>query len=251
MIHFKPFKFGWAEIITVAALVLLVLLFMGIHYYPPIDAWYTGFTEQWTEIAVRYGYTGAFLSSLVGNLTVVIIFPYTIVVYLVATSGLDPFLLGLVTGTGAVLGELSGYLIGRWGAHKFQKAKPEAFDALKKIVNARPTYVTWLLFVFSVLPLPDDVLFVPLGFLRYSLWRLLWPAWLGKVIAALVITYAGNFAYHFTDHSNVTSPMAIFNQLGALFALTIAMYLMFKLDWQKIMHRLLNGHHHTVEPVDR
>lgn len=246
MIHFKPFRFGRAEWVTISILFGLTLLVVGIATIPFIAEWYNRINTLWTDWAIAYGYFGAFLAALVGNLTVIIIFPYTIVTFFLATTGgLDPFVLGLLTGIGAFLGELSGYIIGRWGSKKFQAAKPEEYDALERIVNHRPVFVQWLLFVFSLLPLPDDVLFIPLGMLRYSLWKLTWPSLLGKIGAGLIITYAGSFVVRFVDAADPTSPQAIISQLGGLFTLTLAMYALFKLDWQKMMHRLLDGHPKT------
>ncbi|MBI3572601.1 MAG: hypothetical protein HY092_00170, partial [Candidatus Kerfeldbacteria bacterium] len=36
------------------------------------------------------------------------------------------------------------------------------------------------------------------------------------------------------------SPVAIFSQLGSLYTLAILLYLMFKVDWTKTMHRWLD-----------
>ncbi len=246
MIHFKPFRFGRAEWVTIAVLGALTLLVVGVSTIPVIADWYNRINSIWTDWAIAYGYLGAFLAALVGNLTIIIIFPYTIVTFFLATTGgLDPFLLGLLTGVGAFLGEMSGYVIGRWGSKKFQQAKPEEYDALERIVNYRPVFVQWLLFVFSLLPLPDDVLFIPLGMLRYSLWKLTWPSLLGKIGAGLIIAYSGSFAVRWFDVSDPTAPGAVLGQLGGLVALTLVMYAIFKLDWQKMMHRLLDGHPKT------
>lgn len=246
MIHFKPFRFGRAEWVTIAVLIALTILVVGISTIPQIADWYERINTTWTNWAIAYGYFGAFLSALIGNLTIIFVFPYTIITFFLATQGLDPILLGVLTGVGAFLGELSGYIIGRWGSKKFQAAKPEAYDALERIVDYRPKFVQWLLFLFSLLPLPDDVLFIPLGMLRYPVWKLTWPSVLGKIGAALVITYAGNFAIKYLDGASATSPQSILGQLGSLFTLTLAMYAMFKMDWTKMMHRLLDGHPSTA-----
>lgn len=246
MIHFKPFRFARAERVTIVIIVALTLLVVGVSTIPLIADWYNRINTLWTDWAIAYGYFGAFLAAMVGNLTIIFIFPYTIVTFFLATTGgLDPFLLGLLTGTGAFLGEMSGYVIGRWGSKKFQQAKPEEYDALERIVNYRPVFVQWLLFVFSLLPLPDDVLFIPLGMLRYSLWKLTWPSLLGKIGAGMIIAYSGSFAVRWFDVTDPTSLGAVLSQLGGLVALTLVMYAIFKLDWQKMMHRLLDGHPQT------
>ena len=242
IIRFKPFRFGRAERITIATLIVLTILVIGVATIPSITSWYDRVNNVWTEWAIRYGYFGSFIAALIGNLTVFIIFPYTVVTFFLATQGLDPFWLGFLTGTGAFIGELSGYVLGRWGSKRFQQAKPEAYDAMVQIVASRPGFVQWLLFLFSLLPLPDDVLFIPLGMLRYPVWKLAWPSWIGKVGAGLAITYAGNLFVHTLDGASATSPGAVFSQLGSLYAVVLAIYAMFRLDWGRMMHQLLDGH---------
>lgn len=246
-IHFKPFRFGRAEWITIGALIGLTALVIVISTVPTLADWYNRMNAAWTDWAVQYGYGGGFLAALVGNLTIIIIFPYTIITFFLATTGnLDPLLLGVLTGLGAFLGELSGYLIGRWGSKKFQTAKPAEYQALQSLIHHRPRFVQWLLFLFSLLPLPDDVLFIPLGMLRYPLWKLTGPSLLGKIGAGLIITYSGSLSIRFFETSSATSPGAIASQLGGLFALTLTMYAIFKIDWTRMMNQLL-----PQPPADR
>jgi membrane protein DedA with SNARE-associated domain len=242
VIHFKPFRFGRAEMVTLLVLCALAALLLGISHFPPVADWYERINRTWTDWAIQYGYFGSFLAALVGNLTIIFVFPYTIVTFFLATSGLNPLWLGIITGTGAYLGELSGYFIGRWGSKKFQAAKPEAYDSLERLVKARPIFVQWLLFIFSLLPLPDDVLFIPLGMLRYSVWKLTWPSLLGKIGANLIIAYTGTTFIRSVADRSITSSSSVLSEMGSLVLLTLAMYALFKLDWTKMTHRLLDSH---------
>lgn len=243
MIHFKPFKFGQAEIWFLGALVGLVLLSVGIMTVPTIADWYTQVTDTWTGIALRYGYLGAFVSAFIGSISFVIVFPYTIIVFFLAVRGLDPFALGILMGLGAALGQMSGYLIGLWGAHFVQSKRPETYDALGRIVNYRPGFVQWLVFFVAVLPLPDDVLLVPLGILRYSWWRILIPVLAGKMISGIVVTYSSRFIGRtFEATTTAASLTAVISQIGTFVAVAAIIYLFFRLDWPRMMHRLLDRH---------
>lgn len=245
MIHFKPLKFGKTEKATLLILLALTLLVFGVYQIPAVADWYTRLNESWTSWAIRFGLLGAFLVALIGNLTIVIVFPYTVAIFFLATSGVNPLLLGFATGTGAVLGELSGYVLGRWGSRKFRQARPETYDALARIARKRPGFVRWLLFLFSALPLPDDVLFIPLGMLRYPVWQLLWPSWIGKCVAGLAVAYFGTSLEPILNGQPPTSPLSLFSQLGSLVAVTLVMYAILKMDWTKMMHRLLDSHSST------
>lgn len=242
MIHFKPYKFGHAEIWFIVALVFLAGLSIGIVTIPSVASWYAKVTDVWTSWALRYGYFGAFFSALIGSVSLVVIFPYTVIVFFLATQGLDPFLLGLLMGLGAATGQMSGYLIGLWGAHYVQEKRPETYDALERIVNYRPAFVGWLIFAFAVTPLPDDVIFIPLGILRYPWWRVAIPTVAGKVISGLIVTYSSRLIGHVLNVSTAASLSSAFGQIVTFVAVAVIVYLFFRLDWQTMMHRLIDRH---------
>ncbi|MEJ2251642.1 MAG: hypothetical protein P8Y97_18545, partial [Candidatus Lokiarchaeota archaeon] len=43
-----------------------------------------------------------------------------------------------------------------------------------------PKRVPLYVFIFALTPLPDDILFLPLGMIRYPPWKAIIPGWLGK-----------------------------------------------------------------------
>jgi len=230
-------RFGRAEAILAGALAILGLGAYFVITQPAFAEWNVRIFEAWTEWAIRFGYFGAFLTALIGNLTVVIIFPYTLLVFFLATTGLDPFWLGLLTGVGAELGELSGFLLGRIGAGAIERRRPREYFALKRIVEHRPAVVPVLLFVFSLTPMPDDVLFIPLGLLRYPTWKLIVPSLLGKIGAGMIIAYTGSAVQSsLTVASAQTSLVYQFGTLGLLAAL---MYAVAKIPWQRVLDRML------------
>ncbi len=240
MIHFKPFRFGRAEVTALAVFTVLLLLGIGVGTVPIIATWYGRLTTAWTKLALHYGYWGAFFSAVVGSVTIIIVFPYTIIIVFLASQGLNPIYLGLLMGLGATIGQMSGYLIGLTGSRYVARQKPTTYEALEEIVTRRPGMIQWLLFVFAVTPLPDDVVFIPLGILRYPWWKIILPTLLGKVISGLFVTSFGYFFRQAIDTTSAAPATAIISQFGTLAAIVLVVYFFIKLDWQKMMHRLLD-----------
>lgn len=240
MIHFKPFSFGKAELGVITLFVALILLAVGISTVPVLATLFARLTESWTSIALRYGYVGAFGAALIGSTSATVFFPYTIIVFFLATQGLSPFLLGLLMGLGAGIGQLMGYLIGRWGSNWFRRQKPESYDAMEKILTYRPWLITWLLIIVGSTPLPDDVIMIPLGMLRYPWWKAWLPSTLGKCVAGWIVTYSSFFISRSLDTSVAAGATAVVSQCITIAALGVIAYIMFRLDWTRIMHRLLD-----------
>lgn len=230
-------RFGKPEIILAAVLLVLSLGALLVITNESLAAWNLRLFNTWTSWAVTYGYLGAFLTALVGNLTVVIIFPYTILIFFLATTGLNPWLLGLVTGLGAELGELSGFFLGRIGAGAVERRRPQEYAALKSLIERRPAFIPVLLFVFSLTPMPDDVLFIPLGMLRYPTWKLIVPSLLGKICAGLIIALSGRTLE--TALETAAIRQAWLYQFGALALLAILMYAIAKVPWNSMLRRLI------------
>jgi membrane protein YqaA with SNARE-associated domain len=239
-IHFKPFRFGKAEMGILLLLVALFVLGVGIMTVPFLATLYGRLTTVWTDMAIRWGYAGAFVAALIGSTSATVFFPYTIIVFFLATQGLNPFWLGLLMGLGAGIGQMVGYIIGTMGTTWFQKKKPETYDALERILAYRPRVIVVLLIIFGTSPLPDDMLLIPLGMLRYPWWKVWLPTTLGKIGAGMLVTYSSFFVSRSLDLGTAAGATGIVSQLGTIAALGAIGYIMFKLDWQKIMHRLLD-----------
>ncbi len=151
------------------------------------------------EISIMLGYPGAFLMSFFGNATVLIPFPYVGLPYILgglvdeATDRFmfDPFIIGLVSGIGATLGEMTGYLIGRLGG---EIADTHSTSTFRRVINSHPRLTPLALFILAATPIPDDILVVPLGVARYPFWHVFIPQLLGKTLFLTAVALAGRLS---------------------------------------------------------
>lgn len=229
-------RFGHAERFLAIATALLIALAVIILFRQDWIARLNQTFSGWQALAVQHGYWGVFVAMLVGNVTIVILLPTTVVPFLVAASGLDPIAIAIISGLGAELGECSGYILGRWGSRYVQRKEPEAYRMVESIAAKRPRSIPVLLYIFSVLPLPDDVLFIPLGLIRYPFWKLFWPSLLGKITAGFFIAYGGVLTKGFLENSTITLGSVLW-QVAALEGLVVVMYIFLRLPWTAVLRR--------------
>ena len=143
-----------------------------------------------------WGYLGAFLTQLLNSLTV--IFPATgHVVVMVLAVDLNPWLLGLVGGVGAGLGELSGYLVGMSGRHMAERGVPW----LSRMLGWARERGGVAIFAFGVLPLPFDIVGIWAGSSRYPLGRFLVYASAGKIVKVTALAWAGRHGITWLEHA--------------------------------------------------
>ncbi len=137
----------------------------------------------------EYGYLGAFLISLVANATIIMPMPGQVLLFALGAS-FNPLLVGLASGFGGALGEITGYAAGFSGRGVLQNSQT--------YLNAVGWLEKWgmaVIFLFTVTPLPVDVVGIAAGALRYPLWKFLLVCFLGKAILYTGMAYIGAWGW--------------------------------------------------------
>ncbi|MDH5687086.1 MAG: VTT domain-containing protein [Candidatus Bathyarchaeota archaeon] len=180
------------------------------------------------QFAYQYSYLGVFLVSLIGALSVVFPIPYTIIIYLLGRS-LDPYIIAIAGGLGSALGELSGYILGYYGRAVVSEERKRKMDFMLRIFNR---YGAAAIFVFALTPLPDDLLFIPLGIMRYKFVKAFIPTILGKTLMCFTLAMGGRLS--------VTIIEGFLGEGGWVEAIITTVFLILviviilKVDWEEV-----------------
>ncbi|MHA1907877.1 MAG: VTT domain-containing protein [Candidatus Thorarchaeota archaeon] len=195
------------------------------------------------SLSVLIGYPGAFIVSLIGNVTVLFPFPYIAVIFLLGGAKVgpagpfffDPWLLGIVGGIGATIGEMTGYLLGRGGS-KFVKS--DQSSGFLRFVQKYPRTTPIVLWFLAVTPFPDDVLVIPLGIANYPWRNVLIPQFIGKTMFLIAIAWAGNLGLSWLESiliGDPTNPITKSIEVVALLLLIVGIYVVLKMNWSKLI----------------
>ncbi|UCH57781.1 MAG: VTT domain-containing protein [Candidatus Bathyarchaeota archaeon] len=181
------------------------------------------------NLVQNYGYAGAFLISIFGNFTIFFPVPFTITIYAFGAT-LNPFLLGLVCGVGSTIGEFSAYLVGRGGRKVIEGRYEKRFESAKLLIQR---YGMAIIFIFALLPLPDDLILIPLGVLRYDLKKAMTAAFLGKFAMCTIVAYAGLFSY--TIVRDLFESGGMIGGIASVILLVVILVAMMRIDWTKFI----------------
>ena len=199
---------------------------------------------KWMEsLALQYGYFGIFLISLIGALSIIFPIPYTVIIF--TLGGLrvgeawvfEPLWIAVAAGIGSAFGEFSGYLLGFGGRKVISEKYKKKMDFLVKVFNK---YGSITIFLFALTPLPDDLLFIPMGVMRYSIIKAFIPALIGKFFMNLIVAYSGRFSIQIIrDIFGVESDWisALIGMVIAIALLIIVFVIMFKVNWEKYFEK--------------
>jgi len=170
--------------------------------------------------------------SLIGASSIIIPIPYTIIIFLIAKQ-YDPTLLAIAGGTGAALGEFTGYILGFYGQKILSEERRRKMKFMVKLFGR---YGPLAIFIFALTPLPDDLLFIPLGILRYKPIKVFIPAILGKILMIYLLAYFGRIGADIIllifGEGNMWIGMTITTVL-----LAIILIMLFRIDWEKIFEK--------------
>ena len=184
-----------------------------------------------TQFANQFGYLGVFIISFIGSVSVVFPIPYTIVIYVLGAV-LDPFFVAVSGGLGSALGEFSGYALGYYGRTVVSEERRRKMDYMVKVFDR---YGPAAIFFFALTPLPDDLLFIPLGVMRYPFWKAFIPALLGKTLMTFILAYSGQQSIAIIETLFAGSGLLGTVITSALLILIIVA--MIKIDWEKLFEK--------------
>jgi membrane protein YqaA with SNARE-associated domain len=143
------------------------------------------FRKQLAGLAA-YGYPGLFLVNLFASATLFLPVPGLALAF-AAGSSFVPILVGLASGSGSALGELTGYLAGYSGQGVIENQA-----RYLQIQRWMARYGLWIIFVLSLVPNPlFDMAGICAGAMRIPVWKFLLACWAGKVIKCTAVAYAG------------------------------------------------------------
>jgi len=135
-----------------------------------------------------YGYPGIFLFSILANATILI--PVPGVIFTSAMGAVfNPLWVSMAAGTGAAIGELSGYLAGFSGQAVVEDSK--RYD---RLVGWMEEYGELTTLVLAFIPNPlFDLAGLIAGLLKMPVWKFLLYCTIGKILKMMMFAYAGDW----------------------------------------------------------
>lgn len=187
------------------------------------------------QVASQFGYLGVFIISLIGTMAIIVPIPYTLVILGLGAAGWDPILLTIAGGTGSAIGEIAGYLLGYYGRRIISAERQRKMDYLLRIFGK---YSPIAIFIFALTPLPDDLLFIPLGILHYDLIKAFIPALIGKTLMSYILASFGK-AYGDILTILFGDEGSLLVTIGTVMLLILAIYILYRVDWEKIFEKYI------------
>jgi membrane protein YqaA with SNARE-associated domain len=197
------------------------------------DLWYW-FTDP--AIVNTYGYLGLFGVSFVGSLILFVPMPYFILIILAsANPHFDPTMIGIISAIGATAAKVIIFQASYTGSKLMSRSTEERLKPFMRLVSK---YGGIAAFLAALTPLPDDLIYIPLGLARYGLMKFIFFTLLGKIIFTTAIAWGARLSMDYITFfiDGVSDPRGSILLTTIFVALAIiTVYMIIKLDWAKIL----------------
>lgn len=187
------------------------------------------------------GYIGILVISFIGSIIVFIPVPYfPILISSALNKDFDPHMIALSSALGAVLAKIIIFIASYYGRNILSNKTKTNMQPLQKLLSK---YGAIGAFLAALTPIPDDLIYIPLGLAKYSAKKFAIATFLGKFIFGEVIVWGTVFlgrpimeeVLSVSDASNQLSTIVVAVLTVAL--LILVLFFTFKVDWGKIIGR--------------
>ncbi len=185
------------------------------------------------------GYMGIFIISFLGSILIFIPVPYfPILITSALNKELDPNIIALSATMGAVLAKSSIFIASYYGRNLLSSKTKSKIMPLQ---NFLVKYGGLAAFIAALLPIPDDLVYIPLGIAKYSIKKFVIFTFAGKMIYGLLIVWGAVILgrpimeklLSFSDSNNQLTIILIAALIVGL--LILILFFTFKVDWTKII----------------
>jgi membrane protein DedA with SNARE-associated domain len=184
-----------------------------------------------------FGYLGILLISFIGSIIIFIPVPYfPVLVTATLNRNFDPHVIALASAVGAVAAKMIIFYGSYYGRNMLSRKTKKRILPLQRLLSK---YGWAGAFVASVTPVPDDVVYIPLGLAKYNPWKFATAVFVGKLILNEMIVVGTIFIGRpFVDILSSEKIDPIYLIIGAVVSaavLGLLIYFSLRIDWSKII----------------
>jgi membrane protein DedA with SNARE-associated domain len=187
------------------------------------------------------GYIGILVVSFVFSIIPFVPIPYfPILITASLNSNFNPHIIALTSALGVVGAKTIIFFISYYGRKILSDKTKKRMRPLQNLVSR---YGWFGAFVAALTPIPDDIVYIPLGFARYSPWKFATATFAGKFIMNQFIVWGSIFLGRpfvediLSSGATTNTASLIIAAIGSIAVLAAIVYFSLKIDWAKLIGR--------------
>jgi len=188
---------------------------------------------------LELGYLGILIISFVASLVPFIPIPYfPLLITASFNSNFSPHLIALTSASGIVAAKTIIFFASYYGRKILSDTTKQRMRPLQKLVSR---YGWPGAFVAALTPIPDDIVYIPLGLAKYSPWKFATATFAGKILMNEAIVWSSIYLGRpFVERilGETTDPTwLIVGAVASIAVVGVIVYYSLRIDWAKIIGR--------------
>jgi membrane protein DedA with SNARE-associated domain len=185
------------------------------------------------------GYLGILIISFIGSIIVFVPVPYfPILVTASFNPKFDPHMIALVSAVGTVAAKTIIFLVSYYGRKVLSDKTKKRMLPLQRLVSR---YGWPGAFAAALTPIPDDLVYIPLGLAKYSPWKFAAATFAGKLLMNEAIVwgsvYLGRPFVERIMGESTSNTTLIIAGVASIAVMVVLVYLSLKIDWGNVIGR--------------
>src|SRR5918996_1568624 len=196
--------------------------------------------EELFPFGTELGYIGILLISFVSSLIPFIPIPYfPILITASFNANFNPHIIAIISALGIVGAKTIIFFISYYGRKILSDKTKKRMRPLQNLVSR---YGWFGAFIAALTPIPDDIVYIPLGLAKYSPWKFATATFAGKFLMNESIVWGSIFLGRpFVEDilSSVTTDTTslIIAAVVSTIVLAVVVYFSLRIDWAKVIGR--------------
>jgi len=188
--------------------------------------------------ASNLGYIGLFAISFIASIIVFVPIPFFPILALMSIDkDFDPHLLAFSSAIGATLAKTIIFYSSFYGRRFISRESKVKMKPLQRLLKRYGWYAS---FIAAATPIPDDIVYVPLGLAKYNPWLFFTSCFAGKMLISEAIVWGTRMGFNMLEYleSNMNGELFYATVIATIAVTAFLIYFMIKADWSRLVGKV-------------
>ena len=196
--------------------------------------------EDLFPFGTELGYIGILLISFVSSLIPFIPIPYfPVLITASLNTNFNPHIISIISALGIVGAKTIIFFISYYGRKILSDKTKKRMRPLQNLVSR---YGWFGAFIAALTPIPDDIVYIPLGLAKYNPWKFATATFAGKFLMNESIVWGSiflgrPFVEDILSSETTDQTSLIIAAIVSTIVLAVVVYFSLRIDWAKVIGR--------------
>lgn len=196
--------------------------------------------EELFPFGTELGYIGILLISFVSSLIPFIPIPYFPVLITASfNTNFNPHIIAIISALGIVGAKTIIFFISYYGRKILSDKTKKRMRPLQNLVSR---YGWFGAFMAALTPIPDDIVYIPLGLAKYNPWKFATATFAGKFLMNEAIVWGSiflgrPFVENIISSDTTDTTSLIIAAVVSTIVLAVVVYFSLRIDWARVIGR--------------